>query len=130
MTGSDDRFGSGPDAHWDEALRGGRFLIQRCPTCRVHRFPPAIVCANCGATSQQWVEAEGHGTVYATTTVRAREGDYNVSLITLDEGCRLMSRVDGMAPDSVRIGMRVRSRIAAADGAEPVVIFVAAEASA
>ncbi len=38
-------------------------------------------------------------------------GDYNVALVDLAEGPRLMSRIDGIAPDQVRIGMRVQARV-------------------
>jgi uncharacterized OB-fold protein len=50
------------------------------------------------------------GVVYSTTTVHAREGAYNVCLVDLDDGRRVMSTVVGLAPDEVRIGMVVRGR--------------------
>ena len=49
-------------------------------------------------------------TVYATTVVRPRGGEpYNVALVDLPEG-RRMTRVEGVAPEDVRIGMEVRMR--------------------
>jgi uncharacterized OB-fold protein len=57
----------------------------------------------------EWRESGGRGAVYATTVVRPRgEEPHNVALIDLDEGFRMMSRVRGVAPEGVRIGMRVR----------------------
>lgn len=50
------------------------------------------------------------GVVYSTTTVHAREGAYNVCLVDLDDGGRVMSTVVGMAPEDVRIGMAVLGR--------------------
>ena len=50
------------------------------------------------------------GVVYSTTTVHSREGDYNVCLVDLEDGRRVMSTVAGVAPDDVRIGMAVRAR--------------------
>jgi uncharacterized protein len=56
----------------------------------------------------EWRVSTGRGAVFATTTVRRRgEEPYDVSLVELDEGFRMMSRVVGVAPDDVRIGMRV-----------------------
>ena len=53
----------------------------------------------------EWRVSAGLGTVYATTTVRKRgEEPYDVSLIDLDEGFRMMSRVRGGG----EVGMRVR----------------------
>lgn len=58
----------------------------------------------------EWRVSAGAGTVYATTTMRRRgEEPANVSLVDLDEGFRMMSRVDG---DEVTIGMRVAVRFA------------------
>ncbi len=53
-------------------------------------------------------------------------GDYNVSLIELDEGVRMMSRVDGTPPAEVRIGMRVRAKVIDNNGAG-LVVFTAEE---
>ncbi len=55
-----------------------------------------------------WAESAGAGTVYATTTIRRRgEEPYDLSLVALDEGFRMMSRVEGIPPEDVRIGLRV-----------------------
>ena len=65
-----------------------------------------------------WAVSAGRGVVYATTTVRRRgEEPADVSLVDLDEGFRMMSRVEGIAPEAVAIGMRVRVR---AGGEAPV----------
>jgi uncharacterized OB-fold protein len=63
--------------------------------------------------------------VYAVTTVRRKPsegGDYNVSLIDLDEGPRLMSRVANLPPDEVKIGQRVGARVLVEEG-RGVVVF-------
>lgn len=111
----------GPDAAWAEALAAGRFLIQRCGVCGAAQWPLALVCRACGAPEPALVDATGRGTVHATTVVRDRAGDYNVCLIDLAEGPRLMARVESIAPEAVQIGMAVRARIAA--GEPPVLVF-------
>lgn len=55
--------------------------------------------------------------------MRRSEGDYNVCLIQLDEGPRMMSRVDGVSPDQVQIGRKVRAKILTQD-AGPLLVFV------
>jgi hypothetical protein len=77
-----------------------------------------------GSTNLEWVEASGRGTVYSTTVVRQKPPtpSYNVALIDLAEGPRMMSRVEGIAPEDVRIGMPVKARIVR-EGEQPVVIF-------
>ena len=63
--------------------------------------------------------------MYSVTTVRRKAdagGDYNVSLIDLDEGVRLMSRVEQLSPDQVKIGQRVKARVQVTDG-KGLVVF-------
>jgi uncharacterized OB-fold protein len=79
----------------------------------------------------RWVASRGLGTVYATTWIAPRgEPAYNVVLVDMDEGFRLMSRVESIAADSVRIGMRVKVRMQPAEGDEgPYPVFDPAEAT-
>jgi uncharacterized protein len=126
---TDPRFdGPGPDETWRSALAEGRFLLQQCRGCSTCRFPPALVCRHCGSPDLAWKEASGRGSVYSSTTVRDREGNYNVSLVDLAEGARMMSRVESANPDSVHIGMKVDARIV--QEPEPMVVFVPAEGDA
>ena len=104
----------GAAAVYQAALNEGRFIIQRCNDCAKHVFYPREVCPHCSGTQLAWEEVQGSGSVYSTTTVRRKPdagGDYNVALIELAEGVRMMSCVRGMAPDEVGIGMRVRAKV-------------------
>jgi len=104
----------GIQAQHQVALDEGRFLIQRCQACTKHVYFPRELCPHCGCDRLTWVQPQGLGTVHAVTTVRRKPdagGDFNVSLIDLDEGVRLMSRVEGVAPSDVKIGQRVRARV-------------------
>jgi uncharacterized OB-fold protein len=115
----------GVQAEHQAALDAGRFLIQRCGACEKHVYFPRDLCPHCGSGELAWVEPSGEGTVYAVTTVRRKPdagGDYNVSLIDLKEGVRLMSRVEGLPSTAVKIGQRVRARVAVAEG-KGLVVF-------
>ncbi len=106
---------SGPEQRYLEALAAGRFEIQRCASCARHVFYPRVLCPHCGGGQLDWVAASGRGTVYSTTVVRRKPadgGDYNVCLVDLAEGVRMMSRVATLAPQEVKIGMAVKARIA------------------
>ena len=71
-------------------------------------FPPRLAQPGTGAPLR-WAVSAGRGTVHATTVVRRRgEAPASVVLVDLDEGFRMMSRIDGPAPQDVRIGLRVR----------------------
>ena len=86
-------------------------------------FFPRLVCPFTGSTDLEWRVSRGLGTVHATTVVHPREGAaYNVALIELDEGFRMMSRVEQLAPAEVRIGLRVQ--VSFAEGQEaPLPVF-------
>lgn len=117
--------GPGPDAVFREHLRQGRFMLQRCRASGRFVFYPRVLEPGSGAFDLEWVEASGHGVVHATTVVRQRPekgGSYNLALIELAEGPRMMSRVVGIAPEEVEIGMAVEARIDEIDGV-PAVVF-------
>jgi uncharacterized OB-fold protein len=102
-----------PETDYLAFLQQGRFMLLRSKTSGAFIFYPRVIEPGTGSTELEWVEASGLGTVYATTVVRKKipSDNYNVALINLAEGPRMMSRVEGMSPDQVRIGLRVRARV-------------------
>ncbi|MFN3592790.1 MAG: Zn-ribbon domain-containing OB-fold protein, partial [Thermaurantiacus sp.] len=108
----------GPSEHWQRALAEGRFLIQRSRADGTHVFPPRVAAPGSGRDDLEWVEPSGLGIVHSVTIVRPRPpaDPYNVAIVELDEGVRLMSRVEGLAPEAVAIGLRVQARVAVTEG--------------
>ncbi|SDM08716.1 hypothetical protein SAMN05428957_102221 [Oryzisolibacter propanilivorax] len=105
--------------HYQAELDAGRFRLQQCQDCQRHVFPPRELCPHCGAAALRWTAAGGQGTVYSASTIARKAdagGPYNVSLIDLDEGVRMMSRVEGVAPDAVCIGQRVHAYVGSREG--------------
>ena len=118
--------GPGPLQHFQAALAQGKFLIQQCKACGKHVFYPRLNCPHCGEFELKWVEATGRGVVYSTSVVRQKPdkgGDYNVALIELDEGPRMLSRVMDVDPDKVKIGMIVSAHIGLIDRQHAVVFY-------
>ena len=73
-----------------------------------------------GSDNLEWRVSAGLGTVHATTVVHPQQGaPFNVALVDVDEGFRLMSRVEDIEPMDVKIGMRVKFRVHPAEGEEP-----------
>lgn len=103
---------------WHQAqLDQGRFLIQQDASSQAIYYPREF--SPFDGSQPQWIKPKGTGVVHATTVVRRKAeagGDYNVALIALDEGVRLMSRVEGIAPEQVAIGQRVKARVLVQDG--------------
>ncbi len=110
---------TGPQATYERFLAEGRFMIQRVRGTADYLFYPKVISSS-GETDLEWIEASGGGTVYAITVNRKRDGSYNVALIDLDEGPRMMSTVIGA--ETLPIGARVRARIEPGD--TPRVVFV------
>ena len=114
--------------HYQAELDAGRFAIQQCTACQQHVLTPRELCPHCGASPLRWVRPSGQGTVYSTTTIARKAeagGDYNVALIDLAEGPRMMSRVEGIAAAEVKIGMAVQAEVVQ-QGGKGLVVFKAA----
>ncbi|MGH1471480.1 MAG: Zn-ribbon domain-containing OB-fold protein [Cellvibrionaceae bacterium] len=114
---------TGPDVEFAEFLSVGEFKIQHCKSCELHIFYPRIICPHCGSNEIAWITPSGKGTVYSTSVPRGgKEGDYNIALVDLEEGPRMLTRVVNIAPSEVKIGMEVISFIGEVEG-ETVVLF-------
>ena len=118
----------GPDAQFAAHLERGELALQSCAGCGRQVFPPRVACLHCGSDRLAFRAVSGRGTVYSTTVVRRKPeegGDYNLALVDLEEGARLMSRVEGIAPQLVAIGQQVTARIAPKAGpkGESLVLF-------
>jgi uncharacterized OB-fold protein len=113
-----------PEAEWRTALGEGRLILQRAVGSGEVFFPPRLMEPKTGETELEWIEASGLGTVYSSSIVGQKppSPNYNVVLVDLDEGPRVMSRVEQLAPQDVTIGLRVRARIAQEDGL-PILLF-------
>jgi len=103
----------GPPAEvYRRYLESGRLGFQRCAGCGATVFYPRVLCPVCGSAELAWETSSGRGVVYATTAVYRRDADpYNVVLVDLEEGFRMMSRVEDVPADEVEVGTRVALRI-------------------
>jgi uncharacterized OB-fold protein len=99
--------------HW-EAAREHKYLIQRCSDCGHSWFPPAPNCQRCLSSNVEWVEASGRGEVYSFIVYHqgwhpgfADSVPYNLAIIQLEEGVRVMNNIVGTDNDKIRVGMAV-----------------------
>jgi uncharacterized protein len=108
-------------------LEGKTLGFQRCRACSSAVFYPRVLCPVCGSIFLEWRTSGGRGVVYATTAVYRRDGEpYNVALVDLKEGFRMMSRVEGVPAEEVGIGLPVRFEVREENDG-PVAVFVPAE---
>jgi uncharacterized OB-fold protein len=119
-----------PLATYISHLEKGELAYQFSPAANRAVFFPRLLCPFTGSDRLEWRVSSGRGTVYATTVVHPADGPpFNVALIDCDEGFRLMSRVEEIAPDAVKIGLRVKFRVHSQGGDEPPIPVFTPEAA-
>jgi len=99
--------------YWEAAKRH-ELRMQRCPKCGYVRFPPGRYCPECLEASDTWITLSGRGTVwsfgiYDHVFNQAFNDDipYNVALVELEEGPRLITNIVGIPNEAIAIGMPV-----------------------
>jgi uncharacterized protein len=92
----------------------GHLVFARCDSCGYRRFPPGPRCPECLSDHSTLERDTGLGTVWSFCVYHraydpAFEGalPYNVALIELDSGPRLVSNVLDVSPAALRVGMPV-----------------------
>lgn len=96
-----------------EACKEHRLAVQKCGSCGTLRFPPNRTCAECRSTDTEWAEVSGRATLYSWIVVRhpvprevyGQDVPYVVALVDLEEGPRMVSNLQGCAPEEARDGM-------------------------
>jgi hypothetical protein len=120
-----------PLATYLSHLKRGELGYQFSPSLGHAVFYPRVIAPKTGAADLEWRVSKGFGTVHATTVVHPQQGEpYNVCLVDVDEGFRMMSRIEDIAPSEVTIGMRVKFRVREPEGDEdPYPVFTPVEGS-
>ncbi|SDR53861.1 hypothetical protein SAMN05443245_7290 [Paraburkholderia fungorum] len=97
------------EPYW-KAARDRRLLIQRCARTGLFQWYPRQHCIHDTTFVPQWVEASGFGVVFSYSVI-FRGGfenePYICALVELQEGVLMLSRLEGIAPERVRIGLDV-----------------------
>ena len=97
---------------WD-ACKRHELSLQKCQDCG-HLRNPGPICPNCLSMNSEWVRVSGRGKVYTYVVMHQRyhagfadELPYNVTIVELDEGPRLLTNIVGCKNEDIRIGMEV-----------------------
>jgi uncharacterized OB-fold protein len=110
-----------------DAAEQGRFLIKRCTACGEAHWYPRTICPFCHSDKTVWEESPGEGVVYSFSILRkAPSGPYALAYVTLDEGPNVLTNILDVAPDDLKIGMRVKVKLQATDGGPPAPVFTPA----
>jgi uncharacterized OB-fold protein len=97
--------------YWDSA-RAHALELQCCGNCGRFRYPVAPFCPHCLSEEATWKPVSGKATVYSFIIVHQRydpsfaeDLPYNVTVVELEEGPRLVTNLVGIANDQIRVGM-------------------------
>ncbi len=104
--------------YWD-SLAQGSLCFQRCDHCTHAWLPPRGECPACLADKHHWEQAKGGARLISWVVYHIAYHPafkdrlpYNVAVVELDEGPRLISNVVGIEdPGTMRIDQRLRLAI-------------------
>ncbi|MDP3137428.1 MAG: OB-fold domain-containing protein [Burkholderiaceae bacterium] len=101
------------DDEYRAFLARGEVRQQRCSACGRFRPPSSWVCPECLSEAWGWEPVSGKGTVEAfvwylqSFDERFTHVPYNVALVRLDEGVRVMGNVNAVAFGELSVGQQV-----------------------
>jgi uncharacterized OB-fold protein len=101
------------ETYW-QACHENRLLVPRCGACGHFFLPPVGVCPRCLAPDVALAPVSGRAKVFSFIVVHRpqhpaffAEAPYGVAIVELEEGPRMHTRLVGIDPADVRIGMDV-----------------------
>ncbi|MDJ0342433.1 Zn-ribbon domain-containing OB-fold protein [Streptomyces sp. H10-C2] len=120
--------------YW-EAAAEGRLLIRRCGACGAAHHYPREFCPSCWSEDVLWEQGSGHATLYTWSVVHLNDlppfgtrVPYVAAVVDLAEGPRMMTEIVDCDEAALRIGMELRVRFRADEGAPAVAVFAPAGA--
>ena len=103
--------------YWD-ALNEGRLSFQQCACCNHAWLPPRAECPECWEVQWRWKTASGRGRIVSWViyhhAYHAEFKDrlpYNVALVELDEGPRLITNIVNLKDRKLAIELPVKLHI-------------------
>jgi uncharacterized protein len=97
-----------------EGCQQGKLLLQYCTQCHRHQFYPRLYCMQCCSNALRWVEASGQGVIYSYTIIYqnkfpefVNDTPFNVVIVQLEEGPRMLSNIVGIDPTDLRADLPV-----------------------
>jgi uncharacterized OB-fold protein len=110
------------NAEYHRFLRRGELRLQACGKCSYLRHPARFVCPECLSEELEWKLLSGSARVETfiwyfknildrryTSAWAYQDAPYNVSVIKLAEGPRLVSNVDRTSFEQLRVGQAVKA---------------------
>jgi len=97
-----------------EACARHELVLQYCASCGAVRHPPRPVCPSCLSWEYEWKPASGRATVWSWVVAHppvlpafADKAPYNVIVVELDEGVRMVGNLLDVDAAEIHEGMPV-----------------------
>lgn len=94
-----------------EGTAAGELRVQRCAACGFLRYPPAPWCPSCLDEGAEWIPLSGRGTILSRLIFHQgyhpawkERLPYNVVLVQLEEGPRMISNVAPLSEQGFAVG--------------------------
>ena len=98
---------------WEAAARH-ELVLQTCASCGTIRHPPRPMCAVCNSMEYTFEQASGRGRIWSWVIAHApvlpsfaEKVPYNVVVVELDEGVRMVGNLFDVDNDAITEGMPV-----------------------
>jgi uncharacterized OB-fold protein len=97
-----------------DSLKEGNLVATRCTKCGAEYFPPQADCSACRSSEVEYVPLEKDATLlaYAVINVKpfsfAQYGDYTVAIGRLQEGLNVLTWIEGVETERIKVGMKLR----------------------
>ena len=98
---------------WEAAARH-ELVLQTCASCGTIRHPPRPMCPVCNSMEYTFEQASGRGRIWSWVIAHApvlpsfaQKVPYNVVVVELDEGVRMVGNLFDVDNDAIEEGMPV-----------------------
>ncbi|MEO0136977.1 MAG: Zn-ribbon domain-containing OB-fold protein [candidate division WOR-3 bacterium] len=91
-----------------------RLEAAKCKNCGKIFFPPRLICSNCKSREFEKIKLPEEGKIVTYTTIRVApeqfntQVPYNIAIIELNNGVRVMAQVVDCKPEDMGIGKSVK----------------------
>lgn len=115
-----------------EACERGELVVQKCQGCNACWHPPRPICPACHSTEKAPEKLSGRAKLLSwVRQVKPAAFGFPESpiaiLVELEEGFRLVSNLEGVEAEDIKIGMALEVSFAKTSGGKSVPVFHAAE---
>jgi len=117
------------EAEYREFLEAGELRMQRCGSCGTVRHPARWLCPECLSTEWSWDQLTGDGEVetfvwyFQSLDPRFTNLPYNVAIVRLDQGPRVITNVLETAFGKLSVGLKVKARITRSEAGKALLCF-------